>query len=98
MLSTEELRDIELAFRSLKLAINNLELKIKKLHPKQTPALLKETRELYIDKLCKYCLKNDRNIVFLPCRHWCCCDICNETAIRCKLCECKIENYIKTFQ
>lgn len=58
--------------------------------------------EKLIDKLekkeCIICMQRDPDTLFLPCRHLCCCEMCNSSLKICPLCNTKIEKVIKVYR
>ena len=46
---------------------------------------------------CVVCLSAPRRMVFMPCRHLCCCDECGAEQRRCPLCREGVETRISTF-
>jgi len=49
-------------------------------------AALRQTEKENERKLCSICLAADRQILFLPCRHVCCCQSCASTLQLCPIC------------
>jgi len=50
------------------------------------------------DKLtCKICEERPTIILFLPCGHLCCCDICSTTLTLCPMCRTEINSKVKAF-
>ena len=49
-------------------------------------------------RLCTICFEKEISILFLPCCHLCCCEVCNSLMINCPICQKKISNKIKVFQ
>ncbi len=50
------------------------------------------TKQFLIGK-CSICMENVSNILFLPCSHFCCCNICSENLFSCPIC--REEIYMK---
>lgn len=47
--------------------------------------------------LCIICMVNERNIVFVPCRHFGTCKACSEKLVQCPMCRTFIESRQKVF-
>jgi hypothetical protein len=49
--------------------------------------------------LCSVCFSNKKNVVFMPCRHMACCEMCasNQNVTNCVLCRTPIEQTIVVF-
>ncbi|KAJ5071832.1 hypothetical protein M0811_09992 [Anaeramoeba ignava] len=47
--------------------------------------------------LCVVCFDKSKTVVFLPCRHCCCCDSCSMLVTNCPLCRAKINDRMKIF-
>ncbi|XP_060065157.1 E3 ubiquitin-protein ligase XIAP-like [Ylistrum balloti] len=56
-----------------------------------------ENEELRFSRLCKVCLANDFNTVFLPCCHLCCCAECASNFQICPICRQNITTVVKVF-
>lgn len=54
--------------------------------------LEKQERAMELRTICIVCLENNRNILFTPCNHIVCCNICSNQLITCPFCR---ENIIK---
>ncbi|KAL7722654.1 Zinc finger domain containing protein [Entamoeba marina] len=50
-----------------------------------------------MNKICKVCLCNEKNTVFIPCGHICCCFECSEKLSICPVCRSRITTVIKTY-
>jgi len=46
---------------------------------------------------CVVCLSEKKSVVFMPCKHVACCEICSEKVEECPLCREKVESKIKVF-
>ncbi|CAG2212464.1 unnamed protein product [Mytilus edulis] len=51
-----------------------------------TESILEENRRIEESKLCKICLENKVNVVFLPCGHICACLDCSPAIRKCAIC------------
>lgn len=60
-------------------------------------SLTTETEESKNTSLCKICLVNELEIVFLPCSHLVCCTICAASVEECCICREKIDFMLKVF-
>lgn len=47
---------------------------------------------------CVVCMENDVNVIFLPCGHLCCCNVCQTSLNDCPMCRCNIERRIRVIQ
>ena len=47
---------------------------------------------------CVVCFDENKNIVFVPCHHLCCCEDCGATLQKCPLCRKGISDRVKIFQ
>lgn len=59
--------------------------------------LEEENRKLKEAKLCKICMDQDLNIVFLPCGHLISCSKCAANLKECPLCRQMIKGTVRTF-
>lgn len=44
------------------------------------------TTEQFLVGKCSICMENVSNILFLPCSHFCCCNLCTENIFNCPIC------------
>lgn len=49
---------------------------VQKVNPKQKYEIKQKINIVHVQKKCSVCLEEERNIVFVPCGHMCCCDYC----------------------
>jgi len=82
-LSLEELEDLENILR-------DATLKIKQAHQHKVKDIRDET-------LCTVCFEQRKNIVFLDCKHFTCCEKCASDLQNCVLCRAKIIQKMKIF-
>jgi len=75
---------------------NNEELK-KYLPEKIVIEPMSPEEEESIYKTCKVCMCNEKNTVFIPCGHICCCYDCSQKLEKCPICRAKITTVVKTF-
>ncbi|KAG8370700.1 hypothetical protein BUALT_Bualt13G0010600 [Buddleja alternifolia] len=58
-----------------------------------------ENRSYMMDRyLCKICLQQDYNSVFVPCGHMCCCLACAQDLNTCPVCRASINQILKTYR
>ncbi|EAL48873.2 zinc finger domain containing protein [Entamoeba histolytica HM-1:IMSS-B] len=50
-----------------------------------------------MNKICKVCLDNEKNTVFIPCGHICCCYECSKKLSKCPICRAQITTIVKTY-
>lgn len=62
-----------------------------------TQKLEEENRKLKEAKLCKICMDQDVNIVFLPCGHLVTCSTCAANIPDCPVCRQIIKGTVRTF-
>ena len=60
-------------------------------------SLLEENNKLKNDRLCKICLKNDANIVIIPCGHIITCNNCIMSLTKCPICRHEILTCVKSY-
>jgi len=48
-------------------------------------------------KTCIVCSDNEKEIVFIPCGHLCCCSVCSQPLNICPVCRQNIQQKFKTF-
>jgi len=58
---------------------------------------LEENRRLREARMCKVCMDNEVNTVFLPCGHLVCCDTCSPALRNCAVCRAVIRGTVKVF-
>lgn len=63
-----------------------------------TKELLEENERLKDEKACRVCLTNERNVLFLPCRHLVTCPDCAVVVEKCPVCRSQIECTVKVFK
>lgn len=49
------------------------------------------------DKICKICMENQTNVLFLNCKHLCTCEKCSKKVENCPICRKKINEKLKIF-
>ncbi|EGR29473.1 hypothetical protein IMG5_155150 [Ichthyophthirius multifiliis] len=49
------------------------------------------------DNLCSICFVNERQAVFLPCRHFACCIYCCKSLKKCVICRLAIQDFVKVY-
>ena len=54
----------------------------------------KETGDRYI---CKVCYENPLEVIFLPCKHVCCCKECSDKVSNCPMCRTRIRAKLPLF-
>ncbi|VDI37541.1 Hypothetical predicted protein [Mytilus galloprovincialis] len=62
---------------------------------RDTNSIIEENRRIEESKLCKICLENKVNVVFLPCGHICACSDCSPAIRKCAICREFIKNVMK---
>ncbi|XP_063402386.1 E3 ubiquitin-protein ligase XIAP-like [Mytilus trossulus] len=62
---------------------------------RDTDIIIEENRQIEESKLCKICLENKVNVVFLPCGHICACSDCSPAIRKCAICREFIKNVMK---
>ena len=59
--------------------------------------LMREFNELQEQRLCKVCLDEEINMVFLPCGHLVCCSVCAPALSKCPICRTAITDTVRTY-
>ncbi len=59
--------------------------------------LLRENEAMREERMCKICMDNDVNIVFLPCGHLVSCQECAPNIKKCAVCRKLIRGTVKTY-
>ncbi|XP_041352542.1 uncharacterized protein LOC121371006 isoform X2 [Gigantopelta aegis] len=57
--------------------------------------IMEENRQLRDEMMCKICLENPINIVFLPCGHYCTCAMCAPALASCPICRSVIRGSVR---
>jgi len=60
--------------------------------------LIRENEEMKQQLLCKICMDNDADVVFLPCGHMIACTTCARALRKCAVCRALIKNTLKSFR
>nr|CAB3225580.1 ZF(RING)-14 zinc finger protein [Phallusia mammillata] len=63
----------------------------------QSPSMQARIKELQDERLCKICLDQPSDIVFVPCGHLCSCGNCATSVKKCPMCRMKIQKSIRTY-
>ncbi|XP_065837742.1 death-associated inhibitor of apoptosis 2-like [Oscarella lobularis] len=58
---------------------------------------VEELKTLRDSRLCKVCMNRDANVVFIPCGHVSCCQLCASSLTVCPICRCKFTNKVTAF-
>jgi len=67
--------------------------------PKNSPdEIVRENEELKQQLLCKICMDNDADVVFLPCGHMIACNTCARALRKCAVCRALIKSALKSFR
>ena len=59
--------------------------------------LQEENEQLREQRLCSVCLDLEKNVVFLPCAHLCCCDKCAPQLRKCPICRKGIRGSVRVY-
>lgn len=59
--------------------------------------LLEENQRLKENRICKICLDNRSDVLFLPCGHMVSCPQCAPALVKCPVCRKQINGHVKTF-
>ncbi len=59
--------------------------------------LLRENEAMREERMCKICMDNDVNIVFLPCGHLVSCQECAPNIKKCAVCRAPIRDTVRTY-
>jgi len=62
-----------------------------------TEILGRQLHELQEQRICKVCLDEEINIVFLPCGHLVCCAMCAPALTKCPVCRANITDSVRTY-
>uniref|UniRef100_X2B2P1 RING-type domain-containing protein n=1 Tax=Capitella teleta TaxID=283909 RepID=X2B2P1_CAPTE len=60
--------------------------------------MLQEKEEMKEQSICKVCMANDSNAIFLPCGHFVCCNICACALTHCPICRTPIKGTICVYR
>jgi len=60
--------------------------------------IIRENEELKEQLLCKICMDNDADVVFLPCGHMVACTTCARALRKCAVCRALIKSALKSFR
>jgi len=72
--------------------------KEKKVQPELSKEeILEENRRLKEERLCKICLDNEKEVIFIPCGHFAACASCGTSFSKCPVCRSNITSIVKTF-
>jgi len=91
-ITLESIKDLNLK------RIQELELKLR-----TSLQIVEQCKQILIEKdttdqkYCIICSEDDKNIVFVPCGHLCCCSFCAKALKQCPICRTLIKQQIKTF-
>ncbi|ELT93895.1 hypothetical protein CAPTEDRAFT_64177, partial [Capitella teleta] len=61
-------------------------------------SLLQENEEMKEQSLCKVCMANDSDVIFLPCGHFVCCSICASALTYCPICRTPIKGTVRVYR
>ena len=79
------------------MTITNTVIDIYLMHIAEVVQLEKENEELRERRLCKVCMDDEVNIVFLKCGHLVCCSDCAPTIKKCPICRQVIRGTVRIF-
>ena len=63
----------------------------------ETEQLMRELNDLQEQGLCKVCLDEEINMVFLPCGHLVCCSVCAPALSKCPTCRTAVTDTVRTY-
>ncbi|KAK3596950.1 hypothetical protein CHS0354_002517 [Potamilus streckersoni] len=64
---------------------------------KDNEELEEENKMLKEQTTCKICMENPVRVIFLPCGHFVCCELCAPAFQKCPICRKHIQQFVKTF-
>jgi len=77
--------------------LNQLEIMLDESMKRVRETKQRVMRDLNDKTMCKICEENEKQVVFLPCGHFCTCFDCSERIENCPLCRGAIIQKVKTF-
>ncbi|XP_057204853.1 E3 ubiquitin-protein ligase XIAP isoform X2 [Triplophysa rosa] len=94
----QKLRQVSRGYTSVEALIQDIAEQQSDLDvPEKPDDPMTKLEKLQREKLCKVCMDNDINIVFIPCAHLATCQKCSESLPKCPICCVTIVQKIKTY-